>query len=582
MDMENVLQEGPWLVSGNLLVLEKWNSEQRWSFQRCEFWIQLHDLPLELQEVEVIQKVAKKVGDPRKIMRINGFQFGAKVSYMRVRVDLDVHRPLRTTINIKRSNGVSIPVTIRYEKLPLFCYYCATMGHDDKRCTTKFEDDEKHRSEHGCTVSNTCPELPPPRCGPEIQGISPDESPRGAMEVLSWNCQGLGNPRAVRTLKHVSKSETPDMMFLIETKSNGERLWTLKRRMKYHEVYAINAVGASGGLALFWHQNIKVKIMFADARVIDCEVSSEQGNKFFLTCVYGDPVKSQRQGIWNRIASFGMNKVDQWLCIGDFNSFLSWHEKVGGVKPGSQDMNQLREFLNNCNLMDIGAKGPVFTWNNKRSGSANIRIKLNRALANLAWRMKFENAITFVRPTIGSDHNPLLVDTNGGKSSGSRPFHFEAMWIRHPRCKQVISSSWTLSPSNPNDHFWIQKTGNCREALRKWNYEDFDHVQARIKELKQHLEIIQSLWPTAHCQDRENAILSELEEMPTREEILWHQKARMDWINWGDSNFAFFHASTIQRRHHNRIIKLKKHDEAWTRSKDEVFSVLHTHFCEVV
>jgi exonuclease III len=38
------------------------------------------------------------------------------------------------------------------------------------------------------------------------------------MKILSWNCQGLGNPRTVRALKKLLASHSPDLLFIMETK----------------------------------------------------------------------------------------------------------------------------------------------------------------------------------------------------------------------------------------------------------------------------------------------------------------------------------------------------------------------------
>ncbi|MCI72567.1 RNA-directed DNA polymerase (Reverse transcriptase), partial [Trifolium medium] len=38
------------------------------------------------------------------------------------------------------------------------------------------------------------------------------------MKLISWNCRGLGNPTAVRALKKLIKDQSPDIVFLMETK----------------------------------------------------------------------------------------------------------------------------------------------------------------------------------------------------------------------------------------------------------------------------------------------------------------------------------------------------------------------------
>jgi exonuclease III len=38
------------------------------------------------------------------------------------------------------------------------------------------------------------------------------------MKIISWNCQGLGNPKTVRAFKKLMQTHQPDIIFLMETK----------------------------------------------------------------------------------------------------------------------------------------------------------------------------------------------------------------------------------------------------------------------------------------------------------------------------------------------------------------------------
>ncbi|KAA3466982.1 reverse transcriptase [Gossypium australe] len=58
-------------------------------------------------------------------------------------------------------------------------------------------------------------------------------------------------------------------------------------------------------------------------------------------------------------------------------------------------------------------------------------------------------------------------------------------------------------------------------------------------------------------------VRDELESVLNHEELLWKQKARCDWLNFGDRNTKFFHSRTIQRRKFNRILALKDNNGDW-------------------
>lgn len=47
-----------------------------------------------------------------------------------------------------------------------------------------------------------------------------DVAPPSSMNIISWNCRGLGDSRAVRTLTRMVRDEAPLLVFLVETKAN--------------------------------------------------------------------------------------------------------------------------------------------------------------------------------------------------------------------------------------------------------------------------------------------------------------------------------------------------------------------------
>ena len=44
------------------------------------------------------------------------------------------------------------------------------------------------------------------------------------MKIISWNCRGLGNGPAVRSLLELGRVEDPDIMFLGETRMKEKEL----------------------------------------------------------------------------------------------------------------------------------------------------------------------------------------------------------------------------------------------------------------------------------------------------------------------------------------------------------------------
>jgi exonuclease III len=89
------------------------------------------------------------------------------------------------------------------------------------------------------------------------------------MILLSWNCRGLGNSRAVRTLTHLVRTKKPDLVFIMETKLLSQNADFLKNKLGFFNQFVVDSKGKSGGLILLWHSTINVDIQNYSCRHIN-------------------------------------------------------------------------------------------------------------------------------------------------------------------------------------------------------------------------------------------------------------------------------------------------------------------------
>lgn len=55
-----------------------------------------------------------------------------------------------------------------------------------------------------------------------------------------------------------------------------------------------------------------------------------------------------------------------------------------------------------------------------------------------------------------------------------------------------------------------------------------------------------------------------------QEEKYWGQRSRVKWLNYGDKNSKFFHASTVQRRDRNKLVRIKDKNGEWLEGQEAV------------
>ncbi|XP_042944769.1 uncharacterized protein LOC122278652 [Carya illinoinensis] len=299
------------------------------------------------------------------------------------------------------------------------------------------------------------------------------------MKSLSWNARGLGNPRGIRALHDLVKKEGPDIMFLQETKVSSRIMDRVKYQVGLHNCLTVDCEGRSGGLSLLWRQEVELTIKSFSKHHIDAEVKDSDNKGWWqVTGLYRHPETSRREETWDLMRSLSRGAHERWLVMGDFNEITSRMEKKGGKDRAELQMESFRRIIDDCTLIDLGSEGTSFTWWNSREGVNAIHERLDRALANNAWCRAFPYAKVFHTIAAYSDHNPIVLQTEGcvQKFKGQKPFMFEAVWTESEECAKVIEKAWQVHCGDGPIGEVVNKISRCSGRLLRWNKASFGTV----------------------------------------------------------------------------------------------------------
>lgn len=401
------------------------------------------------------------------------------------------------------------------------------------------------------------------------------------MTQLSWNCRGVAAASTMRELKQLCKAHMPTIVFLMETRAPEGRIENIRRRLKFQNCFCVEARGKSGGLALFWTDEVQVQIMSSSQNIIHTSVLvNSSGVLFDSSYVYGNPTFQQRRGLWSRLLAQQIDKHVPWCCLGDFNELLSHFEK-DGIRPFHPGRaNLFRDFLNLSGLMDLDLNGCRYTWSSNPRNGVITKEKLDRVLLNWPWRQSFPHAMAVALPTVSSDHSPILLHMVPRTRSG-RSFNFESFWAEHDECEDVVLEGWQKEGilEDPWENV-LTRSKNCKQSLLAWQRQTFCKADDEIHKLKLQLQAVLNQ-PGQDNWEEAKRIQKKIDVMWMQEEAFWGQRARLKWLNDGDKNTKFFHATTIQRRARNRIQRIKDNNGAWVEGKEEIFAEVIHHFQKV-
>ena len=99
-------------------------------------------------------------------------------------------------------------------------------------------------------------------------------------------------------------------------------------------------------------------------------------------------------------------------------------------------MKCFHELSNSYSLNDALFQGQKFTWFGVREGEL-IKKRLDRALVNLKWMEEFPNMQVTNLLAMGSDHSPIVMNTDYKDIKNRRKFKFEASWLTVEDCRRL-------------------------------------------------------------------------------------------------------------------------------------------------
>lgn len=99
----------------------------------------------------------------------------------------------------------------------------------------------------------------------------------------------------------------------------------------------------------------------------------------------------------------------------------------------------MRTWVDNFGLIDVGFRGPEFTWTNN-----TVRERLGRSFCSDAWRFAFPEAFLQHLPRLKSDNCPILLQlfSNVVFLGINKPFRFQAMWMQEETYHDFVKKNW--------------------------------------------------------------------------------------------------------------------------------------------
>ncbi|KAK3188191.1 hypothetical protein Dsin_027752 [Dipteronia sinensis] len=192
------------------------------------------------------------------------------------------------------------------------------------------------------------------------------------------------------------------------------------------------------------------------------------------------PEPDQRRRAWTLLKRLNDMYQFPWVCAGDFNEVLSNDEKLGIVKQKRILIKNFQEALDYCDLSDMGFRGPIYTWSNKRDGSESVQESLDRGVCNLVWKHLFPRAVISNLEYWHSDHRALLIVMFGQNERDKEDI------------RQLIEQNWFSSSNGDGLQGTISNITQCTKAQKAWNRSNRGNLTIEIENKRNELRMATS------------------------------------------------------------------------------------------
>ncbi|KAK8684407.1 hypothetical protein V6N13_040437 [Hibiscus sabdariffa] len=136
-----------------------------------------------------------------------------------------------------------------------------------------------------------------------------------------------------------------------------------------------------------------------------------------------------------------------------------------------------------------------------------------------------------------------------------------------------VHTAWSFTAESA-----IDKISIFGGALRDWQHSRRQNTTKRIGELQRFLDSCMHRRITDYEQSVFLSAKTELKSLLDKDEQYWAQCSRVNWLQFGDRNSAYFHARASGRKKKNRIRGPFDEMNIWTDKQDEVANVAVRYF----
>ncbi|KAL2931849.1 hypothetical protein RDABS01_037259 [Bienertia sinuspersici] len=578
---EQIWNDEPKFFDSKPVIMKRWDSEMelhKETIKNVPIWIRFPKLELKYWGHRSLHKLGDAIGTTLKVDRLT--EQKERLAYARIMVEVDIQKELPNQIDFINEKGISMVQMIEYEWRPNLCSKCNKYGHREEECSkgVRKEMAWKPKTTNGLPSDQQqgCQHATNPGQQQAQSGQQPNLDRMGQQQPQKRMQQG----QVSNETKGVAQGNCRPQL---QARNNPEqqRQGTTQQQQQMRANSGPNAQSQTAtqtNVSTGSVQGVDIGDIGEFTPVHDKRNKANGNNEHPTPIsnsfgVLDDEMEDGQIGrtpLWDNLREFSrVVGGDPWCVTGDFNAIMNKEDRQGAVVRWTE-IQPMIECVNICGLEDMRSSGRFFTWSNKQEGAKRVLTKIDRALCNGGWCDMVPTAETLFLPENDFDHTPMVI-RSFPPQPGRKPFRFFNYWCTNPNFLDTVMQIWE-KPVHGYFMFQVmQKLKWLKVELKQMYSQD---VIANYQEAKTTLEETQSLMH----QYPQDLILATMEKQATetfrgatKSYNSWlKQKAKIHWLQDGDTNSKIFFNSLRVRTCRNNINRVQNAHGIWVEDHDSI------------
>ncbi|GJY56041.1 hypothetical protein Tco_0455156 [Tanacetum coccineum] len=464
--LEQVLEQGPWLIKNTLIILNKWTPNlvlSKDQVTRVPVWVKMHKVP------------------------IVAFSDG-RIGFARALIEVSVENELKE----------------EYEWKPPLCNECHVFGHVSEKYPKRVPEIPKTVEE--IHDDGFIPIVNKKNKGKATGPKKPQQN--SSNQVLNNNGAKADQINVVELKNHFDQLRDQDdtiSMASVGELSRGKVSLDESRvgdpteldsESEVEEIEMEQAPTPKQSEVLQVVNENQLNVCAILESHVDLSCLSNVCSKVFHSWEWTSNaslcnLQSQRRLLW---AELGVHKISvrdhPWILMGDFNVALNMEDTYAGSSSLNASMYEFKDCVSNIEVTDINSLGMHFTWNQKPNRGNVILKKLDLIMGNMEFMDAFPGAFAVFHPYRISNHSLVVLKLPSLPSTKPKPFKFFNFLTYKNRFLELISNGWNTHVEGHNMFQIVSKLKRLKKPIRKLLH-DHGNLHERVNKLRAELDEVQ-------------------------------------------------------------------------------------------